>query len=173
MALILTIDPALSNTAFVISEVEGQQLTIKQTFLVQTAPNKKLPVMRDRYNRMTKQFNMLNTVLANCKPDLIVFEYPSGSQSSAAAVGIGYSLALSASIKSRDYKIEGVKPSELKKQVNGTNSADKKEIIAYIDKRYPNVLPIKNKKGDINQGKAEHIADAIVIAEVAIKKGWI
>lgn len=172
MKKIVTIDPALSNTAVVYSEIFGDKIVPKSYKLTQTkkSGDKKIPVMRDRFNRMTSHFSGLRSFIDACSPDLIVFEFPSGSKSSAAAVGIGYSIALASSLKADGYNVEGVTPTELKKQVNGTNSADKKEIIKYVENKYPNFLPRKNSKGDINEGKSEHIADAIVVAEVAVKK---
>lgn len=167
---ILSIDPSLSNTAIVALDTDGKTVKPVGYILSQTKPQKKgTPVMPHRFERCKQHFENIDLAIRMYKPDVVFFEYPTGSQSSAAAVGVGVSLSICAYVSSM-LPTHGFKASQVKKKVNGTNSASKKEVISYVNNRYPNFLPTKNKKGDINEGKAEHIADAIVIAEVGIEE---
>lgn len=165
---ILSIDPSLANTAFVVSKVSpsGELLPIA-SIISSTKKREKVPVMLDRINRCEQHLNNLHAAVNVYSPTHIAVELPSGSQSSAASVGIGTVLMFIAAAK-RLGEVITVSPTQVKKQVNGTNSAEKQEVIDYVDKKYPNFLPKKSNE-DIHKGQAEHIADAVVIAEVAVK----
>lgn len=166
---IIAIDPSLTNTAYVVLNYKGGKLTPIESRISQTkkAKAKDCPVMQDRVDRIRQHTKTLFDLDMNYKPDYIVSELPSGSQSSSAAVSVGYAcglIALSGLISDS----VTCTPMEVKKQVGGINPG-KKEVIEYVDKRYPNFLPRKHN-GEINLGQAEHIADAIVVAEVCVNK---
>jgi len=92
---ILSIDPSLSNTAFVVSKLEGDgtlfpiHYQISQT---KKSKDKKIPVMEDRFNRCRQHLENLQEVMTKYQPSYIIGEWPTGSQSSSAAISAGTSL---------------------------------------------------------------------------------
>lgn len=101
------------------------------------------------------------------------FEIPVGSQSARAArlLGMTTGIIAGAITELKKYREEFsptikltvriVKPSEVKNKV-GNRKATKHDIMNYINKKYNNI------GSDYPNSKFEHIADAIVIAEVAL-----
>jgi Holliday junction resolvasome RuvABC endonuclease subunit len=167
---ILSIDPSLINTAFVISKVDRLGNMLPFGYIMSKSPkskDKKKLIMDDRIDRIHNHFENLEKVVSTYSPDVICLETPSGSQSSAAAISIGYALSLAARCKQIG-KTVTCKPNDVKKYINA-KTADKKEVITYIDGKYENFLPTKKDKS-LHLGESEHIADAIVVAEFCLNQ---
>ena len=121
------------------------------------------------------------------------FEVPGGSQSQRAAACLGMAKGVIASVLSQQlfedipeyyWMRVPVMPSEVHKKATGRLKATKEEIMNYVLQRYPRQIMISNKKYAVYHsvpGEAslverytksdfEHIADAIVIAEIAYDK---
>jgi len=124
---------------------------------------------------------------------ILAFEVPGGSQSQRAAACLGMAKGVIGSILSiygmRNYTPgswarEPIMPSQVHKRVTGTLKATKEEIMEYVLKNYPKDMYFDKRKYWIHQikedapvvlegytkGQFEHIADAIVMAEIAFER---
>lgn len=169
----VSIDPSLRNTGIVWGEiVDGKTLTTGGHHLVQTekSKNKQVRVSSDIITRCRKIHQGIAAVIIDVNPNVIFVETPSGSQSSAAMRSYGICCALIAMITPPPIEIT---PQELKKNVMGSLTASKAQIISYVEGKYPNLkLPTKTQKGGVTTviaSKAEHIADAVCAAEAGLQ----
>lgn len=162
----ISVDPSMSNTAVVYGYIENNILIPTSYNLFQTvkSSNKKKAVMLDRLERITETMNKIKEFINNKNPDICFGELPSGSQSSAASVGVGVSLSILALFPN----LKVVTPMEVKKIV-GKGIVSKDDIIEYCINKYPE-FPYERKKDVIIKGRMEHVCDAIVIAEAAFSK---
>jgi Holliday junction resolvasome RuvABC endonuclease subunit len=100
------------------------------------------------------------------KPDVLVAEFPVGSQSASAMISYALCIGLLGSLG----KVTQVTPSQVKTTV-GNSTASKADVIAWVNERHPNALPTKH--GKILVGVSEHIADSIVVAHTAKIRGLL
>lgn len=163
----ISVDPSLSNTAIVwgnysdgIIEWLGYDIAISKK-----SPNKKMKVMEDRVNRIVGIFSCIDNVIERENPIISFGEYPSGSQSSAAAVSLGISCSILAKLPN----LIGVTPMDVKKIV-GAGIVDKKHIMKYCENKYPDFNYERKKDNSFVEGRMEHVCDAMVIAEAGILK---
>jgi len=125
---------------------------------------------------------------------ILAFEVPAGSQSQRAATCLGMAKGVIASVLAQQafekdivpgsWMQVPVMPSQVHKTVTGNLKATKTEVMEYVTKLYPNQIIYSNKKFAIynyipnstaivaryNKGEFEHIADALVIAEIGYKQ---
>lgn len=168
MATFVTIDPSLCNTAVVKGRIEDDVLIPEDCYVHITEQPKNKKQVRASSILINRGRSILTTAkdwVEEAKPDIIFAETPSGSQSHSGAISYAVSCMFIASLTS-PAPIE-ITPQEVK-NVLGKGKYTKKQIIAYVEKRYPNFLPRKSN-GEIHEGQSEHIADAIVAAEAGIK----
>lgn len=162
----ISIDPSLSNTAIVWGEiVDGKIIPENWTIVSSKKSPTKTPVMEDRLNRIKDIFSAVDKVLDEVKPDVCFGEYPSGSQSSQASVGVGCSLSILAKVPN----LIAVTPMAVKKVI-GAGIISKDQIMDYCLNKYPDFPFEKKKDGTLVKARMEHTCDAIVIALAGIKK---
>lgn len=161
----LTMDPSMRNTALVWGKINNGELLLTGYELIRTKGGKKPSVAYCTVRDCKELIRGLNDVISSVEPHVTFAETPSGSQNSSGAKSYGISCCLISLLPECTF----VTPGELKKLVNGTNSAEKEEIMAWIEERHPNFLPRK-KDGTFNKSQAEHIADAIAAAYVGLSK---
>lgn len=112
---------------------------------------------------------------------IFAYEIPAGSQSARAAKCLGMAAgiigALSINAKNKNAAVIPISALEVKKQVNSNINATKDDIMNYVSNKYGIKKEIKGNRityhingNKFNKTKFEHIADAIVIAELAIIK---
>lgn len=167
----VSIDPSMSNTAIVWGEIKKDKTLDLQGYRIvhtERSDNKKLPVMVDRLNRIKELFNTVDEVLLDFSPDVCMGELPSGSQSNSASIGIGISLSILAKLPS----LHVVTPMDVKRIV-GAGIVTKEQIMDYCLNKYVDFPFEKKKDGSLIKARMEHVSDAIVIAEAAIKKANI
>lgn len=162
----ISIDPSLSNTAIVWGEIKDGKIDPKNwTIISSKKSTTKIPVMEDRLNRIKEIFAVVDNVLDEVKPDICFGEYPSGSQSSQASVGVGCSISILAKLPN----LVAVTPMSVKKVV-GTGIISKDQIMDYCLNKYTD-FPFELKKdGSLVKARMEHVCDSIVIAEACVKK---
>lgn len=135
----------------------------------------------------------MNTLMNRSGIKIFAFEVPGGSQSQRAAACLGMAKGVIASVLSQQmfenidagsWMRAPVTPTEVHKQVTGKAKATKNEVMDYVVKNYSNQIGTNNKKFIINcsrvqeagilniynKGEFEHIADAVVIAELGLKR---
>lgn len=162
----VSIDPSLSNTAIVWGEiVDGKIIPENWTIVASKKSAEKIPVMEDRLNRIKDIFAAVDKVLDEVRPDICFGEYPSGSQSSQASVGVGCSLSILAKLPN----LVAVTPMAVKKIV-GAGIITKDQIMDYCLNKYPDFPFEKKKDGTLVKARMEHTCDAIAIALAGIKK---
>ena len=167
MIKFISIDPSLANTAIVRGTIENNELNLKSYELIQTEKSKVKSIRSssDLVNRCRLIHEALQKTITEYNPDVCFVETPSGSQSYSGALSYGiscYTISLC-----NPPAIE-VTPTEVKKFTVGSKTATKKEIITYVGEKYVNFLETK-KDGSFVEGRMEHVADAVCIAEAGIK----
>lgn len=163
----ISIDPSLSNLGIVRGEIINDKLILESHTLVSTekSKNKTIRVSSDTIQRSRFLLTAIKTVIEDFKPQIIFAETPSGSQSASGMLSYGISCCIIASCNPPAIELT---PVEVKKHTVGTKTASKKEIIEYVNNKYPGFLETK-KDGSVVEGRMEHIADAVCIAEAGLK----
>lgn len=162
----ISIDPSLRNTALVWGKADNGKLLFIGYDLSVTAKGTG-PVACDGVERARKTIDLIRSKVDIVQPAISFGEYPSGSQSSSAMKSYGVSIAYLAMLPN----LYACTPQEVKKQIGSSNKkVGKKEIIDYCTNKYPDFPYPKKSDGSIKLGEAEHICDAIVIAEVCYNK---
>jgi Holliday junction resolvasome RuvABC endonuclease subunit len=137
--------------------------------------------------------SFVDLVMKKSGQKIFAFEVPGGSQSQRAAVCLGMAKGIIASVlcqEAFENRNEGswmkapVMPSEVHKKVTGKVKASKDDIMSYVVSNYPEQIKFENKRFAISnyfrdgsstidrytKGDFEHVADAIVIGEIAFDK---
>jgi len=160
----ISIDPALANTALVFGETEGDELRLIEYKLIQTKKEK--GGTDEVVGRCELINNNVHDYIKEKDPDYVLIETPSGSQSFMGGVSYAVVCYLIATIK-RYKEVLTTTPVGMKKHILGKNDATKEEIIEYVGTKYPYFeLPMVGTQ--INKSKAEHIADAVGVAETCL-----
>ena len=160
----------MKNTAIVWGYVDGSSITPVDWFVSVTDKSKaKGGVAEDTVNRVRTTINKINEIIKLWEPDVCTGEFPSGSQSSQAAKGYGISCAFLALLPNPIF----VTPFDVKKFVNGTNSASKEDVMSLAREMFPAFNWEVDKKGNLIKARMEHVADAIIIACAGLNKSNI
>ncbi len=164
----LGIDPALRNCGIVLTEYNGSSHEILGTNVFKTKSyNKKTSKFSSGEHDFmcsSYQFGQLKEYITLHKPELIAVEIGSGSKGHRALAALNSMKGFMGSIHYTfsEAKWILIKPSEAKKIV--VDYADKDLIMAYVRKKYPDYCWPQFKN------VMEHIADAVIVLEAAIKK---
>lgn len=165
---IIGFDPSLRNWGYCLAyyDKDSHKLSISTGKVIKTvkSQDKTTQNIKD-FKTASELFTALFTLVNQEKPDLIIAELPTGSQSSRAMVSYAMCIALLASI-TKQIPLNIVKPSQIKRTV-GNHKASKQEVIDWVFTHYPyctwlNQLP-KNQQ--------EHICDAIVATHTYLFNG--
>lgn len=170
MKKFISLDPSLRNTAVVFGTTEGKVIYPERYELVITRPDfKKGEKVMDIYRRYKIMYRRLHDILEEYQPDILFSEKPSGSQSFDSSASYFGTLFLLATF---DLDKRIVSPKFVKENTHGSDSATKDEMIGYVQNNYPDFkLPTRKLKGEqvVVKTKAEHICDAICVAESCVK----
>lgn len=161
----LSVDPSLANTGVIWGEIIDGKINLIGYKLIQTekSKDKKIRSSSDLANRCKEIYQELTSIIGYFNPAVTFAETPSGSQSYNSALSYGISCYTIGIINPPPIQVT---PIEVKKATVGTKTATKKEIIDYVENKYPDFLLKKNGKV---LGHMEHIADAVCIVEAGIK----
>ena len=166
--------PTIATARIIVNKLKGKRSSLSD-----------LERCSDLY---TEVKSFANHVMDKQGKKLFAYEVPGGSQSSRAAACLGMAKGIIGSVLAQfNYEeytrkswIEvALTPSQVHKWVTGNIKASKNEIIDYVLKKYPNQIELVNKKYVVSEkhgnvfiansytkGEFEHIADAIVMAEL-------
>lgn len=117
-------------------------------------------------------------------------EIPGGSQSSRAASCLGMARGILGAVVGTTmrsqiikHEIILVKPTEVHKKATGNNKATKEEIMTYVSNQFIDqirmaigkhvstyTITVNKEIQTYHKGSFEHVADAIVIAELALER---
>lgn len=163
----ISIDPSLANLGIVRGVIKDGAITLVDYKLTQTEKTKvkSMRASSDLVNRCRQLNEAVLEAITSFSPDICFVETPSGSQSYSGALSYGISCFI---ISLCNPPAIEVSPIEVKKLTVGSKTATKKEIINYIGEKYPGFLETK-KDGSFVEGRMEHIADAVCIAEAGMK----
>ena len=163
----ISIDPSLSNLGIVRGTIKDGEITLESYSLLSTEKNKNktIRVSSDTIQRSKFLQKGLMSAIEDYKPQVIFAETPSGSQSASGMLSYGISCCLIALCEPPAIELT---PVEVKVKTLKSKTASKKDIIEYVDNKYPNFLE-KKRDGSVVEGRMEHIADAVCIAEAGIK----
>jgi len=159
---IVGIDPALRNTGIVSADLINNDIKINYVKLIETTTLNEKPKAVDDYKRINFIYNNLRLIIDN--HDLIIAEFPIGSQSSRAMVSYATSISILACFNK---PIIPVTPNDIKKYI-GIKNASKSDSINYVRQHYPNFPFILKNNKILN--KNEHLADAMIAILAGIKK---
>lgn len=161
---ILSFDPSLRNwgIAAAIYNTASNQLYIKIGKVITSKPDKsKIRQNTKDLNTSINLFNELKDIYTQA--DLVIAEVPHGSQSSRAMVSYGVCIGVLGSLITNNIPFIQVSALDVKRIV-GHESVSKLEVIDWVKRRHPEILPWLPATN-----KAEHICDAIVAIYAAIQ----
>lgn len=159
---IVGIDPALRNTGVVSVDYFDNDIKINYARLIVTESEKIKPKSIDDYKRINFIYTNLKPIID--KHDLIIAEFPIGSQSSRAMVSYAASISMLACFNK---PIIPVTPNDIKTYI-GIKNASKSDSIEFVRQHYPDFPFILNGNKILN--KNEHLADAFIALLAGIKK---
>lgn len=163
---VLSLDPALANTAAVLFE-NGKIVFVEVIKLPPSSIKWMTVAEKDRQRLMDLAYGIRKWV-KDLKPDYICVEQSQGGAQSAMAAkalslvaGCVYTLA-----SEGDSRWHFIRVHDVKRAITGKARATKTEVIEEAVKRYPVLLPhLQSSRGAQWNGKAEHIADAVAVYE--------
>lgn len=161
----ISVDPSLANTGVIWGEIINGKINLNGYKLIQTekSKDKKIRSSSDLSERCRQIYQELTEIIVEFKPVITFVETPSGSQSYSSALSYGISCYTVGIINPPPIQVT---PIEVKKATVGTKTATKKEIIDYVENKYPDFLL---KKGGKVLNYMEHIADAVCVTEAGLK----
>ena len=177
-------------------ERAGAKPRIEITRLIKNPPLKKSGSLMD-IDRACILYSgvksFMNELMDKGGNKVFAFEVPTGSQSQRAAACLGMAKGVIASVLSQQmfediaagsWMRAPIMPSEVHKVVTGKLKATKEEVMDYVTKLYPDQIKQTDKKFAVynhfpndastvdryNKGEFEHIADALVLAELGYRR---
>ena len=159
MTRVLGFDPSLRNWGFAACIWENSTgLVIQNTGTISVKSEETKPNKRDMHDAQML-FSNVHHLLKTFAPDVVVAEIPIGSQNANGMKGYAICITILAIIKQMGIPIIEISPYDLKRVV-GSTTASKKDVVNWVNKQHPNLLP--THRGQLNISQSEHIADAIV-----------
>ncbi len=148
--MILTIDPAFRNTGYAI--ISGDEII--EAGVIRPTENKTLQKSARDYRACVSIAFQLGGLVAAVRPDLVLFENPTGSQSARACTALGMIRGVLAGVFTMNYEklnVAHVTPNAVKRFFD---SNDKRVVQECVCAMVPSLLarPLKDR---------EHICDAI------------
>ena len=163
----ISVDPSMNNCAIVWGYIDGNNIEpVDWEVSVTKKGTGKINVAVDTINRARKTIEAIQYRLILWEPEVCFGEVPSGSQSSNAMRSYGLSCAFLAMLPNQIF----VTPTDVKKFVNGTNSASKDDVMLLAREMFPNFKWETDKKGNLIKARMEHVADALIIACAGLNK---
>ena len=161
----VSIDSSLANTGIAIGNIVDDNIFIVDTFLTETKKTKikQVRASSDSIARCKQTYDFVHNIIKHIKPQLIIIETPSGSQSASGMKSYGSTCMLIASLKPAPIEVT---PMEVKLASVGHKKANKAQMIKWASDKYPKIKWLYHA-GKL-QNKNEHIADAIAIAHAGI-----
>tara|TARA_R110000744_G_scaffold376175_2_gene490254 strand:- start:3829 stop:4377 length:549 start_codon:yes stop_codon:yes gene_type:complete len=163
--IVLGIDPSLSNTGFVLADLDMETLnyTVLDMYLSETTKTKtkSARVNSDDLERARKHATHLKRMISSA--DMVFCEVPHGSQSARAMASYGVCIGLLAVIEK---PLIQVTAKQVKEAAVGDGTASKNDMILWAVSRHPDADWLKSK--DRVLGKNEHLADAIASIEAGL-----
>lgn len=156
----LAVDSSLRNTGVAIGTIDGDKVLVDKIILNTTekTKNKQVRASSDTIDACRQNFQFLQKVIEEYKPQVIMAETPSGSQSSSGMKSYGATCQLIGSLSPSPIEVT---PNEVKMASVGKKTASKKEMIEWAHGLYPD-LEWYWHAGKL-QNKNEHMADAVAI----------
>lgn len=146
--------------AHLIYNSTDKSLEVLGTYLIQPTVE---PLKRKSYEDLNRAKQLYEAIQEHVEwADIVVAEFPTGSQSSRAMVNYAMCISILSTISK---PLIAVTPQEVKKVVN--KDASKAEIIDWVCQNHPEVK-FPTYRGKITKSKAEHMADAIVASHAAL-----
>ena len=166
---IVSLDISMSNLGIAkgVFDTETNRLTITECLTVcpMLTVNKSV---RQNSKDLDRAKQLLDALYKHtAEANIVCAEIPTGSQNSRAAVSYGMCVGLLASVVRHKASFIEVSPLEVK-QIVGSKSATKKEVIEWVQSHHPEA-PLETFRGVISLAKAEHQADAIVAIHAAMQ----
>lgn len=169
-------DPSMSNWGIAQGyyNTKTSEIFIDRLAVIQTKPDSKNKQVRKNSKDLERLAGLVKEVTPYITKEGLTFcEVPHGSQSSSGAVSYGVCLTLLGAMKHSGVSIIEVSAKELLEATIGaakrTKLQKKKDTMAYMWEKYPKApWPIKSN-GSLNEGQAEHMADAIGSIEAGMQ----
>jgi Holliday junction resolvasome RuvABC endonuclease subunit len=176
-SIIVCLDLALANTGVAVISVGSASDTLLHVDTIHTEKSDK-SVMRklkirtsdDEWRRTKELVTALEKLLLDNKPRHVFIECPTGgSKNAQAAKSMAIARGAACAVMS-NFKIPVtlVTPFEAKKAATGENSASKNQVKSSVIKEFPLFTGwIKGKRGQVLEGRNEHVYDALSVYTAA------
>lgn len=166
MSKVLSLDPSLRNTGYVVFEVSKKGIEVVESGVIETRKVDKKRGIRASDATMqsiTELMTGLRKLDAKYKPALLIGEIPSSGGKSANAIksmAIAQAACASLSVYC-DLPSEWVSPRDNKIAMTGHGDASKHEMMDKARSLYPKTAEPFIKKDGTVLNKYEHVADAV------------
>jgi len=173
---VIGLDPSLRNWGVVVATLDqaNNKLTVQSVSVIQpdlSGLNTKKQNLLDLAASAWLYSNVLNLIT---DADIICAEIPQGSQSARASMASGICLGVLGSLANQaDRVFVTVSPNEVKLAGYGSRLATKKQMIEWATAKHPEAkwpMYKYNSQLVINEGKAEHMCDALAAIYAGLKK---
>lgn len=163
---VMGIDPGFRATGWALVDVGRDEVV--GAGLVRTEKSaRKVPTYSDDWRCLQESTRQLARVIEHYRPSALVVEAPVGSQSSRAALAMGYAFATLASLsQTTKTPVVIVQAGDAKKAVAGGRAASKEAVAAGVLARWPELMGMAFDAVGRAKTKVEHIYDsaALVVA---------
>ena len=170
---ILSLDPSFTATGYAVLVDRGPyNLSLVTYGWIQTRKDKNMQVTLDDMCRAQSIADALDQLVRANHITHLYSEVPLGTISAISAKGLSIAKGVVASIA----QVHGLNavylnPFRVKKALCGNNNAEKKEIVAVVESKFPELIVLKRRLGRTGKFSAEHeaICDAIAVT-LAVRK---
>lgn len=157
--IVLGVDPSLCNTGLAAVDLSPAGYRVVEALVVRTDPSAKrrrFLVGDDDARRVALIAGALDAAITKHRPVALVVEAPAGSKGARAARALGLAIATVVTVaKLRQLPLLQVQPLDVKRATCGTKNATKGDVIAAVERRFPDV------QWPEPASVIEHAADAV------------
>lgn len=167
---LLGMDPSFRNWGIALGELDLDtgEVRILELATIQTEKSKNKQVRTNSSDILACQ-DLAEAVFSWASRAQVVFvEVPVGSQSASGMKSYGVCVGLLGALQAAGYSLIQLTADSLKKQLTGTRTASKEEMMAAALALHPN-LPVKRLRGEVVKKVFEHQADAIAAIHTGVR----
>lgn len=160
METVIAFDPSMRNWGVAVMTWDKKNLSLvhSETIRISTIG---LSKNQELLSIASEIFKRIQQLLAEYKPVAMLAEIPHGSQSANAMKSYTLCITILGILATTGIPLKTVSAYDVKHVIGSTNTT-KKEIVAWVHKKYPKAFTL-NRSGKVSVEEHEHVADAILV----------
>ena len=170
MSTFVAIDPSMNNWGYAKGRlIQGNKYTVDEIGLIRPKDTKSLSRFVNEQDALKVRSVVLQLRQLLTGIDYVFVEAPHGSQSAAAMKSYGMVIAVLGSLEllaGESVHVQFTRANDRRSVIypepmKGNVAIPKEDVIAWAEKKYPELPYPRKKDGSLISGKVEHIADAL------------